>query len=227
MTEAPSRWDRIRTFCLFVGYGRSGHSAVASLIDAHPHAVIAHEFHAVRHFFRGVPRDVLFQQIVECAQEQARLGRHSPKAGGGSYSQRVEGQRKETLGDVTVIGDKKGAGTCWQLARRGVHRIEDFKGYIGVPVKILHVVRNPFDVIAGGRHARGESRFAELAKIVSAIRQRCSGPDWLDVHHEDLIAAPREEMARMLEFLGLPVFEDHLQHCEAHLYTSTSLYVAA
>ena len=36
--------DGIEKFVLFIGYPRSGHSIVGSLMDAHPHVVIANEF---------------------------------------------------------------------------------------------------------------------------------------------------------------------------------------
>jgi hypothetical protein len=34
---------QVRSFCLFIGYPRSGHSLVGSLLDAHPDIAIAHE----------------------------------------------------------------------------------------------------------------------------------------------------------------------------------------
>ena len=36
--------DHIEKFVIFIGYPRSGHSIVGSLMDAHPHMVIANEF---------------------------------------------------------------------------------------------------------------------------------------------------------------------------------------
>ena len=218
MNDRASRWRRISAFCLFVGYGRSGHSAVGSVIDAHPQAVVAHELNAVRRYFEGVERDVLFDEIFALSQAQARAGRQSPRAEGGNYPQGLDGQVKPYPGGITVIGDKKGAGTARQFARHGLHRIDDFKSYIGVPVKVLHVVRNPFDIVAAGM-AAGRSGFAEIVAIVADIRQRCLGDDWLDVYHERLIAEPREEVARIATFLGLPVLPQHLDDAVAHVYT--------
>ncbi len=120
-----SRWDAIRRFCLFVGYGRSGHSAVGALLDAHPHATVSHELHAVKRFFDGVTRDVLFDEIFALAQRQARDGRFASRAGGGSYRHNLPGRRRQTVG-ITLIGDKKGAGTAWQLDA-GLEHMEDFK----------------------------------------------------------------------------------------------------
>ena len=34
----------VKKFVFFIGYGRSGHSIIGSIMDAHPHVVIAHEF---------------------------------------------------------------------------------------------------------------------------------------------------------------------------------------
>ena len=43
-----SIWDGLDSFCLFCGYRRSGHSAIGSVIDAHPDALISHELKALK-----------------------------------------------------------------------------------------------------------------------------------------------------------------------------------
>src|SRR5919108_3530136 len=47
----------VQVYCLFVGHGRSGHSIVGSLIDAHPEAVVSDELDAARYIARGFLRD--------------------------------------------------------------------------------------------------------------------------------------------------------------------------
>jgi hypothetical protein len=43
-------FSSVRTFVLFVGYPRSGHSLIGSIMDAHPNIIIAHEvLAALRH----------------------------------------------------------------------------------------------------------------------------------------------------------------------------------
>jgi hypothetical protein len=222
MTPPDSRWDAIRTFCLFVGYGRSGHSAVGAMLDAHPQAAIAHELHAVKRFFDGVPRDVLFDEIFALAQQQAREGRYATRAGGGRYAHNLPGQAKADASGITVIGDKKGAGTTWELARRGIEHLEDFKAYIRVPVRILHVIRNPFDIVAAGL-ALGREHFAQTVAVVSRIRERSGGEDWCDVYYEDLIARPDEEIRRIVTFLGLPIDAEHLARSAEYLYREPHL----
>jgi len=41
-------FDKVRTYVMFVGYPRSGHSLIGSLLDAHPNVVIAHEMDALQ-----------------------------------------------------------------------------------------------------------------------------------------------------------------------------------
>lgn len=42
VVETPD-FASVRTFVLFVGYPRSGHSLIGSIMDAHPNIIIAHE----------------------------------------------------------------------------------------------------------------------------------------------------------------------------------------
>src|SRR3989344_1389974 len=42
VVETPD-FSSVRTFILFVGYPRSGHSLIGSIMDAHPNIIIAHE----------------------------------------------------------------------------------------------------------------------------------------------------------------------------------------
>lgn len=211
-------WRTLDAFCLFVGYGRSGHSVLASLLDAHPHAAIAHELHAVKRYFEGVPRQALFDAIWERSQHDAREGRRAPRADGGTYEHRFDGQVKTSAEALRVIGDKKGAGTAWQFARRGVDKLDDFRRYLAVPLKCLHVVRNPFDIVAAGLARRGASRFPAVLPIVAEMRRRSSGQDWLDVYHEDLVARPSEELRRILSFLGLAEPDGYAERCAGYLY---------
>lgn len=217
MRHAPSRWDRVEAFCMFVGYGRSGHSALGSLLDAHPRAAVSHELNAVKRFFQGVPRDVLFDEIFALAQQQARDGRYATRAGGGTYTHNLPGQAKTDASGIILIGDKKGAGTAWQFAQHGLEHIERFKTYIGVPVRILHVIRNPFDIVAAGM-ALGRKDFSRTVAVVSRIRERHSGADWRDVYYEDLLARPAEEIERIVTFLGLPLDAEHQARSAAYLY---------
>ena len=46
--ELYRAYDHMTTLLLFVGYSRSRHSLVSSLLDAHPHVIVADESYALR-----------------------------------------------------------------------------------------------------------------------------------------------------------------------------------
>ena len=56
----------MRFFVLFVGYPRSGHSIVASLLDAHPNVVIAQEvFKWIREANLNFSKSQLFTELFK------------------------------------------------------------------------------------------------------------------------------------------------------------------
>ena len=61
------RFKEIRTFCLFVGYPRSGHSIVGAMLNAHRDAVISNEADAPVHILAGCSRNGLFARILAVA----------------------------------------------------------------------------------------------------------------------------------------------------------------
>ena len=59
------------------------------------------------------------------------------------------GSKTEKIAHFQVIGDKKGGVTSDIL--KNEHRmadLEDIEAIVGVPIKFVHVIRNPFDNIA-------------------------------------------------------------------------------
>ena len=104
---------RTKSFLLFIGYARSGHSIVASLLDAHPHVVISHELHAVHRWteFYSVDgtadRQDLFNEIMDNALSTTNKGYRSPNFTQKYYTLAVPGLyqgRYEKY--IQVIGDK-------------------------------------------------------------------------------------------------------------------------
>ncbi len=102
--------EGVRTLVQFVGFPRSGHSVVGSLIDAHPDAVVAHELDLMGLLEQGFSRDQLFALV--CANS-AEFDLHGRSWNG--YSYRVEGGASGPPRCPVVLGDKK---ADW-VARRG------------------------------------------------------------------------------------------------------------
>jgi hypothetical protein len=215
-------YERLSFFCTFIGCTRSGHSLVGALLDAHPDAVVAHEVDVFQ-----TPRDpsakvelrypnrvVLFDQIVARATEQADRGRvgYRMRADGTEYqtSYAVPGQYQGRFVDLRVVGNKRGQEVCRAIIRdrRSLGRLQD---QVEVPLKLIHVVRNPFDNIATMTPIHGERTIVRyFDRAAAVVIAKNDGWDVLDIHLEDLIATPHSELTRLCDFLELTAPSDYL-----------------
>lgn len=46
-------YDKLKTFLLFIGYNRSRHTLLASLLDAHPNVIIANDFNILKEWIEN------------------------------------------------------------------------------------------------------------------------------------------------------------------------------
>lgn len=207
------RYRAVRTFCLFVGYARSGSSLAGSLLDAHRHSLIAQELDALGFVGDGWERGELFALIELNAERFTREGREWT-----GYSYDVPGQWQGRVRELRVIGDKKAGRSTRRLIERP-ELLPQLRERVQVPLRFVHVVRNPYDNIAT-RQRRGAQRrtlresielYFRLARAVDVVRDRIGAHAMLDVRHEDLVARPRAELARMCDFLGLDAPEAYLE----------------
>lgn len=80
---------------LFIGYPRSGHTLVSTLIDAHPNAIIANEFDLIGKWENWKPKNrnkyFLFDQLYKNSQLEAQRG-YRAKTGNRLFSYYVPGQ---------------------------------------------------------------------------------------------------------------------------------------
>jgi hypothetical protein len=142
-TAVPDRaFDDVEAYSMFVGYPRSGHTILGALLDAHPNAVVANGLDVVKYIHLGLGRRQVFHLLRERAREVARDGCRS-----GDYTYAVPGQWQGRHDRLLVIGDKKGMGTTMRIRKRP-WLLDRLRKTVGVPVKAIHVIRNPYDDIA-------------------------------------------------------------------------------
>lgn len=214
----------VETTCLFIGYPRSGHSLVGSLVDAHPEAVIAHEADILKYVFARFSRRQLQFLMLDNSRRYAATGRTWQ---GHTYD--VPGQWQGRFRRLRVIGDKHGEATLVRLMLvPGL--LARSERTLGPALRFVHVVRNPFDNIAT-IWSKGVERFAPgivrlsgdalpdsvayyeaLNRGVEGMRA-VLGDRLLDVAHEDLIANPPRELSRICRHLGLEPMPDYLAAC--------------
>ena len=195
---------------MFPGYPRSGHTVVASLLNAHPEIVIGHRMRALRYVDEGFDRDQIYALALLADRRFARLGRVGSKR----YDYSVPGQWQGRFQHLRVLGD--GDIATGPLSRRP-DLFERLRQVTGVPVKMIHVVRNPFDNIATlsmrNRMTLPEAveRYFSAADKASVLRAASPDADWLDLRHEDLLADAAATLSRLCAFLGAPAPDDYLQ----------------
>jgi hypothetical protein len=223
--RAPAEYPDLHAFCLFVGYGRSGHSLVGSLLDAHPDVIVAHEANALVLAAQGFPRRDLLEALLENSRRHAERGRTQS-----GYSYAVEGQWQGRVRTLRVIGDKAGGRTA-RLISRDSTALRAFARTVHTPLRLIHVVRNPYDTVArsalvktrDGVPKRSISEAIEqydvLVRTVSELVDRSRHP-LITVRHESLIEDPRRELRRLCEFVGVEAEDGHLDACAAIVFTS-------
>jgi hypothetical protein len=213
-----SLFDGVHCFCLFIGYPRSGHSLVGSIIDAHPNAVIAHELDALRYVQTGiVGRDLLYRMILLRDREFTSAGRIWT-----GYEYTVPGQAQGRFDELRVIGDKRGGGSTRRL---GAHPelLDQLERLVGVQVRMVHVFRHPLDTITSMHRRGGRSlpasieRFFDLCVTNEAVRAR-DRASVIDVGLESLVANPIDVVQRLMAFLGLDSPPGFLEACAAVVF---------
>ena len=214
LPRARPSFDEVERYCAFVGYPRSGHSLVGSLLDAHPDAVIAHELDAVRLVQARFPRSLLFSLILHHDAEFTAAGRQWTQ-----YNYTVPNQWQGRHRRLRVIGDKKGGVTTLRLAEEP-HLLDRLRRTVRVPLRLVHVVRNPFDNVATMARRRPDrsidlalDQYLHQARTVARLRPRLDPAELVDVRHEDLIADPPATLRLLCDFLDLDVADDYLRDC--------------
>src|SRR5208283_3163576 len=212
----------IETFCMFIGYARSGHSLVGALIDAHPHALITHELDALAYIQQGFSKEQIYSMIMRKSKEFAAQGRKDS-----DYTYFVPNQWHGTYKKkLRVIGDKKGAGSSKKVGSN-LKLLDILYKNIGRGIKFIHVIRNPYDNIStiSRRSKRNDlrasiKRYFSQCEVVIKIKERVDSAAILDIRHESLIKNPREAVTQICDFLGLEPFEDYVKDCASIIYES-------
>jgi hypothetical protein len=205
-------FDSLQNYCTFIGYPRSGHSLVGSLLDAHPNMAIAHELDVLRFLKSGFSDRQLYYLVLENSRIFAQHGRTW-----GRYSYAVAGQHQGRHAELKVIGDKKGGRTTDRI-RQDWRLLAKLRTAVSLDHRFVHIIRNPFDNIAtlAIRQGRDVARVAEwylsLCRTNQRIRQELQA-QVIDLHYEDFLQAPATWLRRLCEFLGVSPEQTYLNAC--------------
>lgn len=211
--------NKIKTFVIFLGYPRSGHSIIGALLDAHPNITISHELNTLQLLINGVSKKLLFGKILSKAKYFFKKG--SKWSG---YSYRVKNQFQGNFDSLQVIGDKKGGATN-RLLSDNIDNIKLLEK-LNCDIKIIHVIRNPFDNIIS-RAQGGNSKNKEITKkklerainshiksikVISNVKS-ISKYDILDMKMENFSDAPNDYLKSILNFIGVKYNQSYINDC--------------
>jgi hypothetical protein len=215
--ESRAVFGDLQTYCMFLGYPRSGHSLIGALLDAHPNIIMAHELDVLQYIAAGCSRSDIFSLLLRNSQAACASGRKW-----GEYSYQVPNQWQGRFEKLQVIGDKKGGGSLRRL-RSQPQLLEGLRHTIDLNIKFVHVVRNPFDNISTMARHRGHN--VPLGRCVGSYFARCQtfaevskqigDADILEVKYESFIANARAGLEELCRFLGVAASVDYLNDCAA------------
>jgi hypothetical protein len=213
----------LTSFCLFIGYPRTGHTLVSSIIDAHSEAVISRRPATV-----GLIPHFSGAQIIEISLRNSRKTATTPVRQG-VYEYSIPDQWQGTYRKLKVVGNRNAPVTLEALSR-SPKLYGELQRKIGTEIRFIHVVRNPFDTISR-IEKQNKLTFEEAAVWFSTMCSQFTAflsslPDNNPLVHtiylEDLIASPQSEISKMLNFLNLNTDEKYLDACASIIWSKPS-----
>lgn len=218
MPTHKDTFRQVKTFCIFLGHSRSGHSLLASLLDAHKNIVIADEIRALKYFAAGFSAQQVYKLILHNSR---RIGEKQRKRAG--YQFEVPGQWQGRYEAIEVIGEKDGSWTA-AMALRNFKVIEAAYARVPAEIRVIHLYRNPFDVIstiyrryqaAGnlGPLQHSIDFYFRRTEGIEKIRRFAPSEGILDLSHENFVSDPEAGLRRVCAFLSVECDEEFLKAC--------------
>lgn len=231
----------INKYCTFIGSTRSGHSLIASLIDAHPEMVISDELNAIGYLKDGFSQQQHYSLIIQTSQINAQEKREM-----GGYSYGISNQWQGRFRELKVIGDKQGPGaTLWLYLNPNLFKSLCAKSQPSS--QFIHVIRNPYDTITTlmkktnllkkeslnlnypfYRYLNKTTLDLEttidlyflLYKAVARLKEKLDSSNCLDIYHESFLENPKDHLIKICNFLEVDHPSDYLKDCADFVYKS-------
>ena len=134
--------SELNFFVIFLGNSRSGTTIARSILDRHPNAMISNEVNVLKYLQAGAN----WKSILGRIKENTKKFRDTPFWTDYSYNIQYE-ESKFSNKKLKIIGDKK-AGKSIELLQAHPQLLAQLIDWSPVPVKVIHCIRHPFDVIS-------------------------------------------------------------------------------
>jgi len=243
--------DGVEKLVIFVGYQRSGHSIIGSMMDAHPNMVISHEYFLVPRCVDSARdkfpknKSAIFNALYDSSYNAATSGWRSEKNTFKGYNLRVPTPWQGAFTHLRVIGDKGGGATSmvfsrnYQSAKECLQAIMDI---VKVPLIFFHVVRNPYDMIATEvlwyrkqfnmraenlTVAKPDDRDVKvhahrLFSRATGVTRVMKLTKVIEIHADEFVADPRKTVRGICSALSLPCPEQYVEACYEKTFRKAS-----
>lgn len=251
--------DQVEKFVFFIGYTRSGHTIVSSVLDANPNVVIGQEFKVFRmvmlhnHAELINDKSYLFNQLYWKSWNESHFGVTSVNQAGEKYGVGILFNNYSWHGmykNLRVIGYKSAASATGMYRGNPSQFKQVYKRFshtLQIPIHVIHVVRNPYDMIATNFMCKLRSRskgqvpqsseskdsanmlLGSMSKVfwlADGVLDMIMDPELdlkvLEVHNADFVKKPAETVKRICAFLEVDCPEGYVQACKEKAYIHVS-----
>ena len=248
---SQSAVEGVEKFVFFAGYPRSGHSMIGSVMDAHPNMVIAHEYLLLQKCSNMLKMEKnifsnkaeLFNSLYEDSFFASKCGWRSDKNRKKGYNFNLNSKWQGAFSQLKVIGDKSGGSASQLISKRdGKLCLQQMIHSFEIPIIAVHVVRNPYDMIATAiaysertrnsqstKHVKQEvsiqmqmkiSRY--VFKLADSVVEVKKYVPVVEVHIEDFIDNPSKIIVELCHSLGVDCPQEYVEECTAKAYRNVS-----
>lgn len=224
-----NKFKSVKTFCLFIGYPRSGHSLVASLLDAHPNIAIGMEWDVLYYLEKGYKRNQIFWSLLKNSKMFSSKSNNIWTG----YNYKVESPWQGNYSTIKVIGDKKASITSLRIIQNSEIINILFK-VINNNIKFIHVIRNPYDIITTmtirfiqKTFPNKEPEYYDLlpnirrffinAELIKKLKKE-NQVAIIDVYHERLISNPIKCLNEIIDFLDINAEKEYFNSCSKIIF---------
>ena len=248
--------NNVKKVLIFAGHQRSCHSFVGSIIDAHPNVIMAPSFNPFVKYLDS-PEDLptkekLFQNFYQAAKRSMRANGIRNRDSKG-YTLTVDGLYQGMFKDkVDVIGSIGANSRIYYQNPEEFHTMFNIMHKkVGVPIYVIRVIRNPYDIIATAalyeyydhpkvldlKKQQSEGKLKNRVHVDEQLKKFSRhyfrllngsegvislGDQHFDISCEGLIDDPKEMIMDICDFLQLECSEDYVTKCAAKVFPSKS-----
>lgn len=218
----------LKCICLIIGPNRSGSSLVRSILDAHPEIMIAQEYGRSGIYEKIKNDQISKNKVIEefyynalnkkPTSQKLIFNENTGKIKHSIYDHTIPGSSQGKCKSLKVIGDKSGPWISEQV-NKNTDFVEKLDSFFNIPIKYINMVRNPLDNIMSMRMAHQDyKKYFYWCDGSVIISKKVKKENYMDLHLEELINAPINNLVKMHKFLGFSIDQSHIEKCRSIIF---------